>query len=84
METTIKALKYHKFSLKYINDDDVKKAQRWIERCVPLADQLVEASTKMVNQSDYLRGITEDAFLETQRNDVQNTDEIRKTSKNHM
>jgi len=39
----------------------------------------VLASTKMVKQSEMLKNMTVDAFLETQQNDVQNTGQIKKT-----
>ena len=42
---------------------------------------MVLASDKMVEQSDKLKNLTEDAFLETQSNDVVNTKEIKMTSK---
>ena len=80
VRTVLRALKYHKFAQKYLKKD-APKALRWVQRCAPLADKLVEASTKMVHQSEQLKNMTEDAFLETQRNDVQNTGEIRRTSK---
>merc|ERR1712013_952995 len=38
------------------------------------------ASDKMVEQSDKLKNLTEDAFLETQSNDVVNTKEIKMTN----
>jgi len=79
VRTTLRALKYHKFAEKYINKDRAPKALRWVQRCAPLADKLVLASTKMVEQSDMLKTLTVNAFLETQRNDVQNTGEIKKT-----
>jgi len=79
VETTLRALKYHKLSLKYAEEDKMTNAWRWVQRCAPLADQLVVESTTMVNKSEWLKNLTEHAFLETQRNDVQNTGEIKKT-----
>jgi len=79
VRTTLRALKYHKFAEKYINKDRAPKALRWVQRCAPLADKLVLASTKMVKQSEQLKNMTVDAFLETQQNDVQNTGQIKKT-----
>jgi len=79
VRTTLRALKYHKYAQRNINKQRASKALRWVQRCAPLADKLVVASTKMVKQSDLLKNMTEGAFLETQRNDVQNTGEIRKT-----
>ena len=80
VRTTLRALKYHKYAQRYINKDKLAKSFRWVQRCAPLADKLVDASTKMVKQSDLLKNMTEDAYLETQRNDLQNTGEIKKTS----
>ena len=64
-----------------IEKSEVGKAWKWVERCAPLADELVVESSKMIEQSDWLKNLTEKAFLETQRNDVENTGEMRKTSK---
>jgi len=80
VRTTLRALKYHKFAQKYIDRDDFDKSFGWVKRCAPLADKLVLASDKMVEQSDKLKNLTEDAFLETQSNDVVNTKEIKMTN----
>jgi len=83
VKSTVRALRYHKYAHKNIGNDKISRALRWIKKCEPIADNLVVQSTRMVKQSDHLKNLTEKAYLKTHGNDVENTEEIKKTKERH-
>lgn len=78
VKNTIRALKYHYYAVKRADKDELELAFKWITRTATIADKMVAESQFMVDQSEKLKEMTVDAYLQTQSDDVKNTDEITK------
>jgi len=85
LRSTIRAVRYHKYAMRYLNRDryedyeKIEKAHKWLARCGGLADKLVLASGEMVDKTGRLWNITRKAVLRTAKDQVNNKQNIRET-----
>lgn len=76
VKNAIRALKYHYYAAKRADKDELEQAFKWVTRTASIADKMVTESKYMVDQSEKLKEMTVDAYLQTQTDDVKNKDQI--------
>jgi len=76
VNNALRALKYHYYAKRKADKEELPKAIKWIQRCGKLADKMKVQSEEMVQMSDQLKNLTENAYISTLTDDVKNKKEI--------
>lgn len=77
VRNSIRAIRYHYYANRRMQRNQQNKALSWIKRTASIADVMVIESKKMVEQSEKLTQLSEEALLATTSDDVTNKNQIK-------